>query len=205
MKNVISVAICALLLFPSLGFAGNKDNSTYVSFSGMVSVLEDSTLEAENFTILGETKLELELDTGFGLSVAAGKKFGNGWRGEVEYSYRKNDIGDLTLGNLIIPILNEETNIHTIMANGVYDITNNSMFTPYLGVGVGVGWEEEAEGAEFAYQLLAGINYEVAPKADLIFGYRYTGVTDLDYEGAGLKYTATADSHNFELGFRHSF
>ncbi len=199
MKNVISVAVCALLLFPSLGFAGNKDNSTYVSFSGMVSVAEDSTLK------VGGIKLDMELDTGFGLSVAAGKKFGNGWRGEVEYSYRKNDIDNLTVGSLIFPIYDEETNIHIFMSNLVYDIQNNSMFTPYLGVGVGVGWEGEAEGAEFAYQLLAGISYEVFSRNELIFGYRYTGMTDLDYKGAGLEYTATAGTHNFELGFRHSF
>lgn len=199
MKHIISVAVCALLLFPSLGFAGNKDNSTYVSFSGMVSVAEDSTLE------IGDIKAELGLDTGFGLSVAAGKKFGNGWRAELEYSYRKNDIGDLTLGILIIPtsLLNEEIDVHTVMANLVYDIQNNTMITPYLGAGVGVGWEGEAEGAEFAYQFLAGINVEMSSQNELIFGYRYTGMTDLDYNEGHL--TATAGSHNFELGFRHSF
>ncbi len=201
MKNVISAAVCALLLFPSLGFAGSKDNFTYISFSGMVFVAEDSTLEAKNFMIAGGT--EAELDVGLGFSVAVGKKAGNGWRGELEYSYRKSDTGDLTLGAVNVPTLGGEADIHIIMANGVYDITNNSLFTPYLGADV--GWEEEAEGAEFAYQLLAGINYEVAPKADLILGYRYTGMTDLNYEAAGLKYTATVDTHNFELGFRHSF
>lgn len=190
MKNVISVVICALLLFPSLGFAENEGSFTYVSFSGMVSAAENSTLD------FGAFKGELELDTGFGISVAAGKNFGEGGRGEVEYSYRANAISDLT---------DEEINVHIVMYNMVYDIQNNTMITPYLGVGVGVGWEEEAEGTEFAYQLLAGISYEVAPKADLILGYRYTGMTDLDYGEGDFAHTATANSHNFEIGFRHSF
>ncbi len=197
MKQIISIVVCALLLFPSLALAGNKDNSTYVRLSGMVAVAEDSTLES------GGVKAGLELDTGFGLSVASGKKFGNGWRAELEYSYRKNDIGDLTLGNLILPTsrLDEKTNTHIIMSNLVYDIQNNTMITPYLGAGIGIGWEEEAEGTEFAYQFLAGISYEVHSRNELIFGYRYTGMTDLDYkiDYTGSKYTATAtaDSHNF--------
>ncbi len=241
MKRVLSVFACILLLCPSLVFADNmkKDDSVYFSLSGMVAVAEDSTLK------LGGSEAELELDTGFGVSVAAGKKFGNGWRGEVEYAYQNNGVGrgkvkigdisgeerneiamalGFSLSDAELEELNENINdlglsypgelsgledpdLHFFMVNGVYDITNSGPVTPYLGAGIGIGWEEEAEGTEFAYQFLAGISYEVSSRNELILGYRYRGMTDLDFKitGTDIEYTATADSHNFEIGFRHSF
>ena len=189
MKKII---IILFLVLPSLVFAEDKmGNSFYGSFSGMVSVAEDSTIEAD-----GVDAGELELDTGFGLAVALGKKFDNSFRGEIEYTHRKNEFADAS---------DVYAHTYTTMFNLVYDIENNSSITPYLGSGLGVGWLEGADGLEFAYQFLGGINYAVTDRTDLILGYRYAGMTDADRDVAGVNLSSSIDSHNFEFGVRYSF
>lgn len=189
MKKVIVVLF---LLLPSLVFAEDKmGNSFYGSFTGMVSVAEDSTTELD-----GVDMEELEMDTGFGLAVALGKKFNNRFRGEIEYTFKKYEFAD---------IADEDARTHTMMFNMLYDIESGSDITPYLGGGLGVGWLEEFDGSEFAYQFLAGINYAVTERADLILGYRYAGMTDADKDIDGVNLSASVDTHNFEFGVRYSF
>lgn len=189
MKKII---IVLFLLLPSLVFAEDKrGHSFYGSFTGMVSVAEDSTIEVDGIDVG-----ELEMDTGFGLAVALGKKFNNNFRGEIEYTFRKHEFED---------VADEYARTHAMMFNMLYDIENGSDITPYLGGGLGVGWIEEADGSEFAYQLLAGINYAVTERADLILGYRYAGMTDADQDIDGVNLSASVDSHNFEFGVKYSF
>jgi len=189
MKKIIMVLF---LLLPSLVFAEDKRSSSfYGSFSGMISVAEDSAIEADGIDVE-----ELKLDTGFGLAVALGKKFDNSFRGEIEYTYRKHEFADVSDVN---------ARTHTMILNMLYDIESGSAITPYLGGGLGVGWLEDADGSEFAYQFLAGINYAVAERTDLILGYRYAGMTDVDKDFDGVNISSSVDTHNFEFGVRYSF
>ncbi len=172
-----------------------------------------------------------------GVSVSLGRKLENGLRVEAEYTFRQADVdemvvsGEFSVGakddqNQYVPFSQkvsagkymDDRKIHSFMFNLIYDITINGPITPYLGVGLGVGWEEEAENEEFAYQILAGISYAVSPRVDLILGYRYFAMNDLDYrvteidetmsEGEVLleiPITQSVNTHNFELGVQYSF
>jgi len=190
MKKLI-VVLC-LSFLPAQSFAEDtKRDNFYGSISGLVVVVEDSTIKVD-----GVDAGELELDTGLGLAVALGKKFGNDFRGEIEYTHRRNEHADM-----------EDIYAHTYTAmfNLVYDIENDSSITPYLGGGLGIGWLEGADGSEFAYQFLAGVGYDVTESVDLIIGYRYAGMTDADWDVGTMKYSASIDTHNFELGVRFAF
>jgi len=93
-----------------------------------------------------------------------------------------------------------------IMINAVRDFDNASWgVTPYLGFGVGVGREEEAEGREFAYQFLAGMSLDVLDPFELILGYRFVGMTKLDYKYKESNYSTSATFHNLEFGVRYLF
>lgn len=186
------VIVVLFLLLPSLVFAEDKmGTSFYGSFTGMVSVAQDSEIRVE-----GGYTGALEFETGFGLAVALGKKFNNNFRGEIEYTHRKHELTDVS---------DEYARTHTMMLNMLYDLEHGSTITPYLGGGLGIGWLEDVDGSEFAYQFLAGVNLEVTKRTDLILGYRYAGMTDADYEVEGVDISASVGTHNFELGVRYSF
>jgi opacity protein-like surface antigen len=107
-----------------------------------------------------------EFDTGYTVSAALGRRFGNGLRGEIELAYQSNDVD--THGNVRaagIPLDNEDVGVLIsgapqqgatvgdvvadgrgsldttfLMANLYYDFTPYGAFTPYVGGGLGVGF-----------------------------------------------------------------
>jgi len=204
MKRMIFILL--LLVFPAQVFA---DDGFYGSFSGMISIMEDSDLRYND-----DEAGEMELDTGVGFSVALGKKFGNGFRGEIEYAQRRSGISlpeQILLddfGALDVSWIDANVHTYTAMFNLVYDIENDSGMTPYFGGGLGIGWLEIPlfeSGAAFAYQVLAGVNCEMTERTDLILGYRYAGMSDPETSIGENSMTASVDSHNLEIGVRYSF
>ncbi len=107
-----------------------------------------------------------EFDTGYTLSAALGRRFGNGLRGEVELAYQDNAVD--THNNVQaagIPLDNEDVGVlisgapqqgatvGEVVANGrgsvdttflmvnlYYDFTQYGAFTPYIGGGFGLGF-----------------------------------------------------------------
>ena len=174
----------------------------YLSVFGGANLLQDQS-------VLGTSRTEFSTstDTGFVLGSAVGTsldKWAKGLRAEVEVSYRRNDLaGDWA--RTFIPVSgviegNEST--FSIMANVWYDIDIGSKVRPY--VGGGAGWaRSQLDGVQittfafgpvppsvnrsgsidtngFAWQLGAGINYEVMPDVDLGIGYRYMDAPNVD-------------------------
>jgi opacity protein-like surface antigen len=57
-----------------------------------------------------------------------------------------------------------------------------------------------------AVQLMAGLGYDISPKATLTFGYRYFTTTDPDFALAGPGFFETEfNSHDFLFGARFRF
>ncbi len=190
------VGLVCLLFYPASVFAQSAKG--YMRLSGMVVNAEDSSIGGS------DSGVEASIDTGMGVSLSFGGKYDNGLRVEGEYTFRKADGDELTFPGGAYT-LTGDIRIHSAMSNLIYDFKSNGPIVPYLGAGIGVGWEEDADGAEFAYQALAGISYATSEQVDLILGYRYFGVSDLEYEELGVSYTASVDTHNFEFGVRYSF
>ena len=141
-------------------------------------------------------------NTGFVLGGAVGvhlDKWVDGLRGELEASYRRNRIN----GNWSTShhsggegrrgaegTLSGDRSTFAVMANVWYDIHLGSKFTPYIGGGA--GWARSrisfvavtttfndssssfaVERSGFAYQLGAGLKYEIMPDTSIGIGYRY--------------------------------
>ncbi len=133
-----------------------------------------------------------DYDGGWVGGVAVGGKMP--WaRGELEISYRNNDIETAVGGDV---------DSWAFMGNAYWDIETNTMFTPYLGLGIGaahvdfdtVGGEDDWE---FAYQGMAGASVAVAPEVALGLEYRYFATTEV--EGADY------DNHAVMATLRRSF
>lgn len=103
------------------------------------------------------------------------------------------------------------------MANVFVDIPL-PVATPFVGAGIGYA-EVKANDLEFggvpllnnsgsglAYQLRAGVAFEIFSATDLTLGYRYFVTDDLDMSNStGSVEIDKLESHVFELGLRVSF
>ena len=101
------------------------------------------------------------------------------------------------------------------MGNGYIDFPMPSPFRPYLGAGLGfaiVDLEADNFGLTAndsdlvaAFQLMAGIGYEISPKATLTFGYRYFTTSDPSFNAAFGAFDTEFTSHDFLFGARFRF
>lgn len=156
-----------------------------------------------------------EFDTGYAVSAAIGRRFGNAWRGEIELSHQSNDVD--THNNVQaagIPLDNEDVGVLIsgapqqgatvgavvadgqgavdttfLMANLYYDLAQMGPLTPYIGAGIGAGM----------------VNVEYAPSGigivdddDTIFAYQVMAGASYDLSErmalfAQYRYRATSD------------
>jgi opacity protein-like surface antigen len=103
----------------------------------------------------------------------------------------------------------------SFMGNGYFDIPTNSPLRPYVGAGVGfalAGVEEERFGLTDtdsdlvgAFQLMAGVGFDISPRATLTFGYRYFTTSDPDFFTAFGPFEMDYTSHDFLFGARFRF
>src|SRR3712207_532541 len=99
------------------------------------------------YTISNVGKVNYEL--GYAVVVSLGWGFGNGFRAEVEGNYRANAV-DSIRGLNLAPIGRTGGHQYTygVMVNGYYDFDfanfglGQSIFQPYVGVGLGYAWNE---------------------------------------------------------------
>jgi opacity protein-like surface antigen len=97
----------------------------------------------------------------------------------IGYQFDQNMRTDLTYdwsGNYgVSPTGNVSTNM--VLANGYYDFKNASAFTPYIGAGIGYGWEwgsgaaVNAQGVAVGFA--AGVAYDMNRNLALDVGYRF--------------------------------
>ena len=103
----------------------------------------------------------------------------------------------------------------SFMGNGYFDIPTHSPLRPYVGAGLGfavvnveedIGFTADDSDLVAAYQLMAGIGFDISPKATLTFGYRYFTTSDPSYN---LPFSGPFEteftSHDFLFGARFRF
>lgn len=143
-----------------------------------------------------------------------------GWylRGDVGYSWLEND-GDndsaLAVGggigyqyseNLRTDIradwagMGGDQSLTTVLGNLYFDIPLETVFTPYLGAGVGYGWasndnRRNGDDNGFAFALMAGVEFGLTDSLSADLGYRYRQVLSGD----------DPHDHQILVGMRYSF
>ena len=89
--------------------------------------------------------------------------------------------------------------VTTLTGNLYFDIPTNTMFTPYVGAGLGYGWGSVDGGSDrdgLAMALMAGAGFDMTDNLTLDVGYRFRDVI-----------TSGADprEHQLLIGLRYGF
>ena len=213
----LSVVLVALAI--GLGVGGTAGAAPYVSLNmGTVWVNDADYIYSEPY--LGDPNYrdegELSFDTGFVLNAAFGYAYDNGFRTELEYGFRANDLdrADGTDYYFDNPYdysesLGGDVTTNSFMANVFYDFAPSSPVSPFIGGGIGfaniegdIDFQPDIDDDNvFAYQLGAGLAFALNPKMKIDLQYRFFATEDPDFYGLEAEYL----THNLMLGLRTSF
>ena len=156
-------------------------------------------------------------DTGYALSFAFGRRHSNTLRSEIEIAIRGNDLTDIvTTGAASVEEDDGRVNATSLMKNFIIDFTNDSRFTPYAGVGIGLsfvdveqgqapsfGFEQEDDRTLFSYQAIGGVATQLSSSTDFIVEYRFLGTSEGEFEVLGQELSYNTSSLFLGLKFEY--
>ncbi len=199
MKRIAGLVTGVLvLLFATQLWAQNRPEGMYLSGNIGFGIRSDSKLTG--------SAGQFDNDPAFVINGAVGIKLKENFRVEGEIGYHWN-AADRTFDGQ-----NFDFSVLSFMGNTYFDIPTQSPLTPYLGIGLGFGIAggEDSFSSDSdlvgAVQLMAGLGYDISPKATLTFGYRYFTTTDPDFALPTVGFFETEySSHDFLFGARFKF
>ncbi len=186
---------------------------------------------------------ETDFNNGYSFGLAVGRRYG-AFRAEIELAYQRAGVNthtdvsaaglDLSAEDAAVLISGSAalgTDVQTLVAdgqgsiktwygmvNGFYDFDVDDRITPYIGVGVGVGFVDvdyspsavgiiDDNSTQFAYQIMGGLAYQLNDQTELFAGYRYRATMDVEQDVS--LFPATLDIQNVasivETGIRYRF
>ncbi|MDA3970192.1 MAG: porin family protein [Desulfobulbaceae bacterium] len=185
-KKMLIIAGCTMLLSLS-NSAYSAEETPYISGNLGFGMLTDSDTD----------NVELDVRNGYALTAAYGYKLNDNLRLEGELAYQNNE---LVTGRDDIESL-------ALLANGYWDFTNDSSWTPFLTAGIGAATvnvdDPGLDDSEtvFAYQIGAGIGYAINEELTVDCKYRYFATADPELAGVDVEYA----THNIYAGMRYTF
>jgi opacity protein-like surface antigen len=158
-------------------------------------------LNSSEVKINGAYVGEADYDTGEAFSGAIGLD-NDGYRLEGEVAYQKNDIDNW----------GSDVSVLSVMANGYLDFQiSNSKITPFVSAGISYAkvdveyLGDDGDDSVLAFQLGAGIGFQISPTVTLDAKYRYFSTGSPEFEVGGNTLEMDIDSHNILLGLRVKF
>ena len=139
----------------------------------------------------------------YALSLAIGRRHRNWLRTETELAFRShNDAFAFSDGFGGFFAEGSDTDVVSLMRNVILEWNNNSRFTPYGGMGIGVSYVNadsvtligatpfsgvDDNDTVFSWQAIAGVATKVRSNLDFVFEYRYFATADvtLDFIDSG--------------------
>ena len=197
------------------------DSGFYVGVKGGIDFGPDMEVNGIFEDMEGTvTSRKVSLDTDMGPAVmgSVGYALGNGVRLEGEISWRRNTLDKFSVGGISIDTEGDIQNL-AFMLNGAYDFHFDSPITPFVMGGLGVAIVEseitkiaefstpnlEADDTVFAYQVGAGLSYQVTPKVAFDVSYRFFGTQEPDFFDDASEGEVTNIHHNVLVGLSYSF
>ena len=214
MKKYLIGTTLLLSSFLAPSSIANESKGFYLSVGGGIAFPND----LEGDSTLGGTAYDLKFEndnTGL-FSVGIGKAF-NDFRVEFNYSQAtvESDSFSVTSGGTgvtasITPAL--ESDVKSYMIYGYKDFPNETKFTPYAGVGLGIGnfsaenqtatvagTAYQLEGGDesvFTFGLKGGASYEVGENTSVYSEVMYQNFASYEVSKSGFE-TVNYDSTNF--------
>jgi len=173
--------------------------------------------------VASDGKPKAKFDPGFRVDLAGGYNISDAFALELEVGvlYNPFDIkgdldGRIEVDNISYGYFHSGGKIKDLdlwqipmLINGVYTFQTDSKFKPFLGVGVGgifTIMDGDAISSEsdftFAYQGMAGLNYELSECVDLGLAYKFLGTLDQEFDDVE---TDPILSHSFLLSLTWRF
>lgn len=161
------------------------------------------------------------------LGLAYGRSMG--WlRMEAEFSYLHVAIDNVSRTDGFTLNGSGQDRHYTFMANAFADWDNETVFTPFVGGGLGAAYVNhdviftrpnrnntivsDDHTWSFAYQLMAGVSWSINPRWSMEMMYRYYQIDDREHEQTGSTRndvpTVNLDPHEIHLcliGLQYSF
>ena len=206
-KHLSILIAGALSVLPTLANADSP--GLYIGLGAGVTLPRQSDVEAPGIDT------NADLDNGWKGIGSVGYKFTNGIRSELELGYGSNQFDKIADINADGSILNR-----TAMLNAFYDFNNVmpwSMVTPFVGLGLGVDWVKirnatipglrvDDSDLTFAYQAMAGLNFDITNQLSANIGYRWFHAPSFDVTSdTGGRVETNYSAHMFLVGMRWSF
>lgn len=150
-------------------------HSAYVSVFGGAELTSADVTASTGGIPIGFT-IPLDYDTGYILGGTVGAEVLPSLRGELEFSVMQASVSEV----FGFPV-DLTTTSYDVLGNLWYDVKTDSSFTPYIGGGVGYGFnvttaegsDDEINSSGFLYQLGAGVRFAATEQIGLDLGYRY--------------------------------
>ena len=201
-------ATLLIAALPGAAEAQNRPVGFYMGIGGGANFAEDSDIGGSG------VGTRADLDTGYAIVGSIGYGYANGFRSEIEFAYRQNDVSGLrgTVGG------NGDYSSHAVMVNLLYDINTGTSITPYFGAGIGVAQLDldnvgpvglgrvNDDDTGFAYQGIVGASLKLTDQLFAFAEYRYFATEDLSF-GRSVPGRIEADysNHTTMLGLRWAF
>ena len=214
------------LLLTSIIVPGQAEESkNYLSIGGGISFPSDS----KGNSSLGGTlyDFEYDVDSAAAFTIGFGREFDE-FRLEFNYSKAtvEADTFTVTSGGAgvvasVTPAL--ESNVTSYMIYGLKDFPNDSKFTPYAGIGLGLGHFSakdqvatvagtafQFEGGDetvFSYGLKGGVSYDMGNNASIFTEGLYQGFSSYEISEPGFETVNYDGNHYFGIsaGVKFSF
>jgi opacity protein-like surface antigen len=195
MKTKLTLLASTAVLAVAIASPAQAAGDWYVGVFGGANWVEDHSFSVATTPTASADTLtwSTDADTGFIVGGAVGLSLNNvvkGLRAEVEVAYRDNQVDGVWTSNTGGPgvstgTLDIDHSTFSVLANVWYDFSLGDV-TPY--VGGGIGWaDSQLDGSYaggvtgpfdfsdsgFAWQIGAGVNFDVSPNVKLGVGYRY--------------------------------
>ncbi|MEQ1864447.1 MAG: OmpA family protein [Micropepsaceae bacterium] len=160
---------------------------------------------------------KFSFDTGWAAFGTVGHAWNN-FRVELEIGYRDNKFDKFDGGESGLLPLDGKFNEFSQMLNVVYDWSAFGKWGLFVGAGAGgdfISYEQDSthnptllhdDAWVFAWQALAGVNYELTPNTDLFVGYRYFNANEPEFSVPSHSDSYdTVHKHTATIGLRYAF
>jgi outer membrane autotransporter protein len=218
MRRTTVIAAAALLGVAPMAQEAAAGQGAYITGNLGTAFTKDATNQGSLVPGVG-INIESEYDAGIFVSGAVGYRWAQGLAVEGEVLYSNADVDKLTItsvGGTSVSAAGavSDGDISTLglMVNGAYNHNTGTPWTPFLMAGVGVAKfsvnDVKVSGvlladdsdAVFAYQVGAGVDYEVNQQFSVGLGYRFFGTEDPTLkDSTGTKFDSELSQHIFTV------
>jgi opacity protein-like surface antigen len=187
----------------------------YVSIAGGINDPKSMNFAQRNPLTAAPANRTANYDTGYNFNGAFGTKWTNGIRTELEVSYRKSGVDNIS-GTTV----DGSQKTLGVMGNALYDFDTGSRINFSVGGGVGVGrakWDN-VRGAglptfndhdtNLQWQAIGEVGLPIGHQMALFADYRYITLYDNNFistTGTTRASAGTDRSHNILVGLRYYF